>query len=117
MLGLQIWICTVFRIARQFLTSACDVLRVAGKERFFYPRKHRELVKRVVFDFKFLRRFINNAPRMGFKNILGRLPESGVKLSSDASSKFGMGGLLLFKHRVGTNTGVQGLFWQYTWEE
>ena len=54
---------------------------------------------------------------MGFKNILGRLPESGVKLSSDASSKFGMGGLVLFKHRVGTNTGIQGLFWQYTWDE
>ena len=27
MLGLQIWISTVFRIARQFLTSLCDVLR------------------------------------------------------------------------------------------
>ena len=33
-LGLQIWISTVFRIARQFLTSACDILMVAGKERF-----------------------------------------------------------------------------------
>ena len=29
MLGLQIWISTVFRIARQFLTSACELLRIS----------------------------------------------------------------------------------------
>ena len=39
MLGLQIWISTIFRVARQFLTSICDILRTAGQRYFFYPRK------------------------------------------------------------------------------
>ena len=54
---------------------------------------------------------------VGFENILGCSPKSGVKLSSDAISKFGMGGLLFFKQNNADNTGVDGLFWQYTWEE
>ena len=33
MLGLQIWISTVFKIARQFLTSICDLLRAAGTDK------------------------------------------------------------------------------------
>lgn len=53
MLGLQIWIGTVFRVARQFLTSICDLLRVAGTQVFFYPRKHTALVSRVVADLQF----------------------------------------------------------------
>ena len=53
MLGLQIWIGTVFRVARQFLTSICDLLRVAGTQDFFYSRKHAALVSRVVADLRF----------------------------------------------------------------
>ena len=53
MIGLQIWISTVFRVALQFLTSTCDLLRVAGSKPFVYPRKHRTLCARVVFDLKF----------------------------------------------------------------
>ena len=40
MLGLQIWISTIFRVARQFLTSICDILKIAVGHQFFYPRKH-----------------------------------------------------------------------------
>ena len=53
MLGLQIWISTVFRVARQFLTSICDILREAGQKRFFHPRKQPQLVNRLIFDLKF----------------------------------------------------------------
>ena len=53
MLGLQIWISTVFRAARQFLRSVCDILRITGQKRFFYPRKQPQLVKRLLFDLKF----------------------------------------------------------------
>ena len=53
LLGLQIWISTVFRVTRQFLTSICDILRRAGRQSFFYPRKERDLARRAVFDMKF----------------------------------------------------------------
>ena len=53
LLGLQIWISTIFRVTRQFLTSICDILRRAGRLRFFYPRKERDLARRAVFDMKF----------------------------------------------------------------
>ena len=53
MLGLQIWISTVFRVARQFLTSICDLMRVVGDNTYFYPKRHEKLVARVVFDLKF----------------------------------------------------------------
>ena len=53
MLGLQISISTVFRVARQFLTSICDILRGAGQKRFFHPRKQPQLVRRFIFDLKF----------------------------------------------------------------
>ena len=51
-LGLQIWIRTVFRVLRQFLTSTCDALRVSQGGKFLYPRKHKELVARMIFDLK-----------------------------------------------------------------
>ena len=35
MLGLQIWISTVLRVVRQFLTSVCDILRISRKSSFF----------------------------------------------------------------------------------
>ena len=53
MLGLQIWISTVFRVVRQFLTSTCDLLRLVGAQTYFYPRKHTGLTSRIVFDLKF----------------------------------------------------------------
>ena len=53
LLGLQIWISTVFRVARQFLASTCDIIRVARKSSFFHPRKHKALTKRVMFDITF----------------------------------------------------------------
>ena len=53
LLGLQIWISTVFRVTRQFLTSICDILRIAGRQKFFYPRQKRDLARRAVFDLKF----------------------------------------------------------------
>ena len=53
MLGLQIWISTAFRIARQFLTSLCDIIRVSGDSRFFQPRKFPGLVTRAVGDLSF----------------------------------------------------------------
>ena len=33
-LGLQIWVSTVFRVARQFLTSTCDILRKCSQRKF-----------------------------------------------------------------------------------
>ena len=58
MLGLQIWISTVFRVTRQFLTSTCDARRLFQSRefqhrRFFFPRKNRALVRRLLFDLKF----------------------------------------------------------------
>ena len=88
LLGLQIWISTVFRVARQFLTSTCDILRVTSRDggTQFLPVKHAQLVKRVVFDFKFWRRFVACAPKASFDFFLGRLPENSATLSSDASA-------------------------------
>ena len=39
-LGLQIWVSTVFRVARQFLTSTCEIIRVCTRRgfSFFFPR-------------------------------------------------------------------------------
>ena len=51
-LGLQIWISTVFRVMRQFLTSTCDILRISRTKRYFYPRKHQTLMLRMIFDLK-----------------------------------------------------------------
>ena len=39
MLGLQVWIGTVFRVARQYLTSACDLLRATQERKFFFPEE------------------------------------------------------------------------------
>ena len=53
MLGVQIWISTVFRVARQFLTSICDILRQSNGQPYFYPKKQPTLVKRAVRDLTF----------------------------------------------------------------
>ena len=70
MLGLQIWISTVFTVARQFLTSICDLLRISINSHFFYPRRHRSLSNRIIFDLKFWRRFVASDPVMSFNAIL-----------------------------------------------
>ena len=96
MLGLQIWISTVFRVARQFLTSICDILRIAGANGFFYPRKHPQLVGRAVRDLAFWRRLVMGTTEAGFDYLLDQLPVNRHRLSSDASTSFGMSGVLRF---------------------
>ena len=117
MLGLQIWISTVFRVMRQFLTSTCDILRVSQHCSYFFPRRHKELVSRVVFDLKHWRRFILKAPGAKFSYVLNRLPENHHSLSSDASSSYGMAGVIQFSPEACQQTGKAGLFWQMTWSE
>ena len=110
MLGLQIWISTVFKVARQFLTSTCDLLRVVGTNRYFYPKKHKKLVSRIVFDLKFWRRFVDCKPRAAFDSILGRLPINRHKLASDASTGWGMAGIIIFGEGESKYTQFIGLF-------
>ena len=86
MLGLQIWIGTVFRVARQFLTSICDLLRTAGTRRYLYPRKLSPLVARVVDDLTFWRRFVNPSLSVSFDFVLNRLPMNEDRLACDAST-------------------------------
>ena len=110
MLGLQIWISTVFTVARQFLTSACDILRIAGDGRFFYPRMHKPLVARIIFDLKFWRRFMASNPRMSFRAILGLLPSNTHILACDACTSWGMAGVLTFGDSAQEYPGLDGLF-------
>ena len=117
MLGLQIWIGTVFRVMRQFLTSTCDVLRVAQHKSHFFPRKHRDLVPRVLFDLKHWRRFIMKAPSAKFAYVLGRLPVTQSVMFSDASTSFGMAGVILFQSGAIHQRDHSGLFWQMSWDE
>ena len=54
LLGVQIWISSVFRVARQFLTSICDILKSAhNRRKYFYPSKFPRLVNRAVHDLNF----------------------------------------------------------------
>ena len=74
----------------------------------YYPRMHeRVLVARLVVDLKFWRRFVVSSPRSSFKFVLGLLPQNPNRLYSDASTSFGMAGVVLF----GAHS-VDGLFWQ-----
>ena len=96
LLGLQIWISTVFRVARQFLTSTCDIVRVTGDADYFFPRKHRALAKRAVFDISFWRRFVKGDPESSFSYFLNLLPVNDITLSCDVSGAWGMPGELRF---------------------
>lgn len=102
MLGLQIWISTVFRITRQFLTSLCDALRIVlcpydgGEGSYFFPRKHKHLVNRLLFDLKFWRLFVQRTPKTSFDYLLDRLPPNDSRMYSHASSLYGMGGVIVF---------------------
>ena len=109
-LGLQIWISTVFRVMRQFLTSTCDILRVSRMKRYFYPRKHYNLVLRMIFDLKKWRRFILQMPGASFSYVLGRLPWNNHCLSSDAATTYGMAGVLHFRAEDMPNKHCAGIF-------
>ena len=117
MLGLQIWISTVFRIARQFLSSICDLLRTAGAHPYLYPRQHKSLIARVIFDLKFWRRFVLSKPKAPFETLLGQLPVNTNELSSDAATSWGMAGVLVFSNESPRKDRIQGLFWQIPWVE
>ena len=110
MLGLQIWISTVFKVARQFLTSICDLLRNAGDKTYIYPIQHKHLISRVIFDLKFWRRFVKSKPTSPFDALLGRLPTNSYQLSSDAATSWGMAGVLLFPPDHGHFHSSKGLF-------
>ena len=119
MLGLQIWVSTVFRVARQFLTSTCDILRKFSQLRlkFLYPRLEQVLVARLVVDLKVWRRFVLSSPQASFEFLLGQLPVNPNILFSDACSSFGMAGVILLSPGEKRKQGVDGLCWQITWEE
>ena len=119
MLGLQIQISTVFRVARQFITSTCDVLRKCTqfKFRFLFPRKEKELVARLVVDLKFWRRFVQSSPQSSFNFLLGRLPANTNELFSDACTSFGMGGVVLLGPANTRRQNIDGLFQQISQKE
>ena len=102
---------------RQFLTSTCDVLRISHHKSHFFPRKHRDLVSRLLFDLKYWRRFIMKAPSAKFAYVLGRLPENDRILFSDASTSFGMAGVILSQAGDSLRRGHAGLFWQMSWDD
>ena len=49
---------------------------------------------------------------MQFEYILARLPKNNVKLFSDASTSYGMAGVMLFGQENKDYIGADGLFWQ-----
>ena len=110
MLGLQVWIGTVFRVARQYLTSACDLLRATQEGEFYYPRRHKQLTARLVYDLKFWRRFVRKAPAANFDYLLSRLPVNASTLGSDAATSFGMAGILRFRKEHPRFRGFDVLF-------
>ena len=116
-LGLQIWISTVFRVARQFLTSTCDIIRVTGDAKQFYPKRHRALTKRAVFDISFWRRFVMGDPESSFSFFLDQLPVNDVTLSCDASGEWGMAGVMRFAEPHTRGGGIEGQFWQMPWHQ
>ena len=48
---------------------------------------------------------------------MGRLPVNDSTLASDASSTYGMAGVLTFAHGSKHSSGLAGLFWQISWGE
>ena len=108
----------MFRVARQFLTTACDVIRRCNglNWKFFFPRKNRALAQRLLIDLQFWRRFVSNSPQSSFDFLLGRLPLNEDHLFSDASSSYGMGGVFMFAKFNKRKFKIDGLFWQLSWE-
>ena len=117
MLGVQIWVSTVFRVARQFLTSICDILKISEQRTFFYPRRHPGLVARAVRDLTFWRRFVSGTATAGFDYLLNRMPVNKHRMASDAATSFGMAGVIRFNVGAVINTHINGLFWQIKWKE
>ena len=112
LLGLQIWIGTVFPFARQYLTSICDLLRIADGRKFFHPRRHKLLTPRIIYDLKFWRRFVSTSPSAKFDYLLGQMRVNDITLGSDASTSFGMAGVLIFGKVNPKYKEFDGLFWQ-----
>ena len=56
-------------------------------------------------------------PSAKFDYVLGRLPESRNVLFSDASTSFGMAGVILFPNEDIHRRGNSGLFWQMCWDD
>ena len=53
---------------------------------------------------------------MNFEYVLARLPSNNVRLTSDASSSYGMAGVMLFEQVNNNYIGIDGQFWQTSWE-
>ena len=83
----------------------------------FFPRQYRDLVSRVLFDLKHWRRFILKVPSAKFDFVLGRLPESRNVLFSDASTSFGMAGVIRFPQEDIRRGDYAGFFWQLSWDD
>ena len=81
-------------------------------KRYFYPRKHYDLVLRMIFDLKKWRRFILQMPGASFSYVLGRLPWNDHCLSSDAAATYGMAGVLHLSAEATRNEDCAGIFWQ-----
>ena len=56
-------------------------------------------------------------PKSSFDFLLGRLQQNECRLFSDASSLFGMGGVLIFGKSEDRLPNLDGLFWQLAWQE
>ena len=81
-------------------------------KRYFYPRKHFDLVLRMIFNLKKWRCFIIQMPGASFSYVLGRLPWNNHYLSSDAATTYGMAGVLHFSAEAMRNRYYAGIFWQ-----
>ena len=68
-------------------------------------------------DMKFWRRFVLDVPKVSMNFLLARLPENKNTLFSDACTSFGMAGVVVFDHIERSRRGLDGLFWQISWEE
>ena len=56
-----------------------------------------------------------NAPQVQFEYILARLPTNDIELFSDASSSYGMAGVMLYDQENKDDICTDGLFWQISW--
>ena len=58
---------------------------------------------------------MSGAAAAGFDYFLNRLPVNEDRMASDASTSFGMAGVLRFNKRKDTPPYIDGLFWQVDW--
>ena len=72
---------------------------------------------RTVKDLKFWRRFVSGSATASFDYLLCRLPPSKDRLSSDASTSYGMSRVILFYKPHRDYPDYDGQFWQQSWKE